>query len=115
MIKNGLNPIQREEANPTYRINSDQGKMSFPDFIEFDIPFITMITLNEFRAMDITEKIKEVEKGHFLSERTEDQILIRLYKLGSFYVESFSDLTRNRVIHFIAFNSNDLLLPYIKK
>jgi hypothetical protein len=74
-----------------------------------------MITLNEFQMMNINEKIKAIEKGSFLSERKEDQILVRLYKLGNFYVESFIELRRNKVVHFIAFNSNDLLLPYIKK
>jgi hypothetical protein len=74
-----------------------------------------MITLNEFKAMDINEKIKALEKGLYLSERKEDQILVRLYKLGNFYVEAFSQLRRNKIVHFIAFNSNDLLLPYIKR
>jgi len=74
-----------------------------------------MITLNEFKAMDIDEKIKALEKGLYLSERKEDQIMVRLYKLGNFYVESFIELRRNKTVHLIAFNSNDLLLPYIKK
>jgi hypothetical protein len=115
MIENEPNLIQRKEANPSYRINGDYAEKSFPGFIEFDIPFSKMITLNEFRAMDISEKIKALGNGVFLADRKEGEIIIRLYKLASFYVESFSDLSRNKTVHFIAFNSNDLLLPYIKR
>jgi hypothetical protein len=83
--------------------------------MEAAISGVNMITLSEFRAMDVNEKIKAVEGAVYLAERIDDRLLIRLYKLSNFYVESFSELPRDRVVHFIAFNSNDLLLPYIKK
>jgi len=72
-----------------------------------------MITINEFRELDLDGKITEVKDAVYLSERIDDLLLIRLYRLSGFYVESFSELPADRVVHFIAFESNDLLLPYI--
>lgn len=72
-----------------------------------------MLTVNDFNALTDDGKAAAIWQGAFLADREEDTFTVQLYSLGSFYAEVFYDPKANSISHFQAFNSEELLVPYL--
>ncbi|RYD91511.1 MAG: hypothetical protein EOP50_14165 [Sphingobacteriales bacterium] len=68
----------------------------------------------EFKLLSLPVQAHIIcEQGVFLCERREDQYLIALYGVDSFYVEVYYRLPDEEIEKFRSFHSTDLLEPYI--
>jgi hypothetical protein len=72
-----------------------------------------MLTLYDFNGMTDTEKGNAVWGGTFLADRFENDLTIQLYAVSNFYVEVFYDPQANQIVGFRAFNTKNLLVPYL--
>ena len=73
-----------------------------------------MITFNEFNTLSEDDKAEEVWRGTFLADRKDGDILVQLVSLHTFYVEIYYEPLENRILRFRAFNSLQLLEPFLK-
>jgi len=71
------------------------------------------MTLYEFNFLSEDEKAHAVWQGAFLADREENGLMVQLYAISNFYVEVFYDPAANEILSFRAFNSRNLLLPYL--
>ena len=70
----------------------------------------------EFKTMDLYEQAGVIcEEGVLLSERSEDDNLVVLYAVGSFYVEVFYRNADSEIIKFRSFQSTQFLEPYLEQ
>ncbi|WP_460571812.1 hypothetical protein [Flaviaesturariibacter terrae] len=68
----------------------------------------------EFKLLSLPVQAHIIcEQGVLLCERREDDYLIALYSLDSFYVEVYYRLPSEEVEKFRSFHSTDLLEPYL--
>jgi hypothetical protein len=72
-----------------------------------------MLTLYDFNGMTETDKANAVWDGAYLADRSENDLTIQLYAVSSFYVEVFYDPQANQIVGFRAFNTKNLLVPYL--
>lgn len=72
-----------------------------------------MLTLYDFNALTETDKANAVWGGSYLADRFENELTIQLYAVSSFYVEVFYDPQANQIVGFRAFNTKNLLVPYL--
>jgi hypothetical protein len=71
------------------------------------------MTVDEFHALNHTQKAEAVWQGVFLGDRKADTLLVQLYALNGFYVEVFYDPAANLINAFEAFTNKQLLAPYL--
>ncbi len=70
----------------------------------------------EFKTMDLYEQAGIIcEEGVLLAERNEDDSLIVLYSVGSFYVEVFYRTSDSEIVKFRSFQSIQFLDPYLQQ
>jgi hypothetical protein len=70
----------------------------------------------EFKTMDLYEQAGIIcDEGVLLGERTEDDNLVVLYAVGSFYVEVFYRNADSEIIKFRSFQSVQFLEPYLEQ
>jgi hypothetical protein len=72
-----------------------------------------MLTLDDFNSLTETEKADAVWTGSFLADRQANGLMVQLYAVNSFYVEVFYDPQANQIVGFRAFNTKNLLVPYL--
>jgi hypothetical protein len=66
--------------------------------------------------MDLYEQAGIIcDEGVLLAERTEDDNLVVLYAVGSFYVEVFYRNADSEIIKFRSFQSVQFLEPYLEQ
>ena len=70
------------------------------------------MTPNEFDNLNEREKADTVEKGEYIADRSGEDHKIRLYKIGSLYVEVCYNKEHNVIMKFNAFSSSELLDIY---
>lgn len=68
---------------------------------------------DDFNNLNYTEKTEAVLQGTFLADRLNDHFYIKLYNVGSFYVEVFFDDRSHLITHFRAFEHTRFVLPYL--
>ncbi|WP_183575476.1 hypothetical protein HDF18_16270 [Mucilaginibacter sp. X5P1] len=68
---------------------------------------------DDFNKLNYTAKTEAVLQGTFLADRLDDHNYIKLYNVGSFYVEVFFDDRSHLITHFRAFESTIFVLPYL--
>jgi hypothetical protein len=70
----------------------------------------------EFKTMDLYEQADVIcREGVFISERTEDDNLVVLYAVGTFYVEVFYRNADSEIVKFRSFQSTQFLEPYLQQ
>ena len=75
-----------------------------------------MNTIVDFQQLTLDEKVEYVNHyGHFLLCNIEQNSILSLYALGSFYVEFCYDLAKNDIAFLEAFTDTDFLSPYLDK
>jgi hypothetical protein len=74
-----------------------------------------MMTSDDFKALDHTEKTEAVLKAIFLADRSNDRCYIKLYSVANFYVEVFFDKSSNLIVRFRAFEHTIFVLPYLEE
>jgi hypothetical protein len=72
-----------------------------------------MLTILDFNSLTDDEKAESVWQGTFLGDRPENDQIVQLYSLGSFYVEVTYIPATNRINGFHAFTNTQLLVPYL--
>ena len=70
----------------------------------------------DFKLLDLSLQAHVIyQKGIYLSERSEDDLFIALYRACDFYVEVYCRFTNGEIVKFISFHSDILLEPYLNK
>lgn len=70
----------------------------------------------DFKLMDLPAQAYIVyQKGVYLSERLEDDLLVALYQVNDFYVEVYYRFASSEIVKFISFHSDVMLAPYLNK
>lgn len=64
-----------------------------------------MLTLEQYDALDETEKAATILNGEFLADLEENGLKVQLYSVGSFYSEIYYDPLANKILHCRAFVS----------
>jgi len=72
-----------------------------------------MLTMEQYDALDDTEKAAVILQGEFLADREENGLIVQLYSVGSFYGELFYDPLANKVLRWRAFEGTQQLSPYL--
>ncbi|MFD0767149.1 hypothetical protein ACFQZI_20005 [Mucilaginibacter lutimaris] len=73
-----------------------------------------MITLYDFHAMNINDKMEAVYLGNYIGDRLEASTVIQLYNMGNFYAEVFYHREKNEIIKIRGFKTTKLIEPYVK-
>lgn len=70
----------------------------------------------DFKWLDLPSQAHIVyQKGVYLSERSQDDLFVALYRVFDFYVEVYYRFTTSEILKFISFHSDVLLEPYLNK
>jgi hypothetical protein len=72
-----------------------------------------MLKIEEYNALNETEKTAAIIQGTFLADREENGLIVQLYSIGSFYGELFYDPMANKILRSRAFEGTRLLNPYL--
>jgi hypothetical protein len=70
----------------------------------------------DFKWLDLPSQAHIVyQSGIYLSERSQDDLFVALYRVFDFYVEVYYRFTTSDILKFISFHSDVLLEPYLHK
>lgn len=72
------------------------------------------MNVQQFNHLYDHQKTEVVLKAVFLAERMTDEHYIRLYSLGSFYIEVFFNNETQFIEQLTAFKQTDNILPYVQ-
>ncbi|MDP9077759.1 MAG: hypothetical protein M3O71_10080 [Bacteroidota bacterium] len=72
-----------------------------------------MLTIEEYHALNETEKAAAILQGTYLADREENGLIVQLYSIGNFYGELFYDPFANKILRWQAFEGTKLLSPYL--
>lgn len=68
-----------------------------------------------FKLLELSAQAQVIcENGALLAERTEDNYLIILYQVDSFYVEVYYHQHNDEIVKFRSFHSVKFLEPYLQ-
>ena len=72
-----------------------------------------MMTADLFNELEYNEKMEVTLKGTFLADRLTEHAYVKLYNVGTFYVEMFFDDASHFITHFRVFKNTKFVLPYL--
>lgn len=73
------------------------------------------MTIHQFTLLKAQEKINTVLQSVLLAERTERDVLFKLYYLNGFYVELWCDSNQQIIYGMRPFATDRSLEPYLKR
>lgn len=73
----------------------------------------TSMTLEDYDALDETEKAAAILDGEFLADREENGLMVQLYSFGNLYGEIYYDPLANKILRWRAFDGIQQLGPYL--
>jgi hypothetical protein len=71
------------------------------------------MTIFDFLALSKEQQLQAIDVGIYLAKREDEEYEIKLYQLGSFYIESFHHKELIVFPMHRPFSSTELLLPYL--
>jgi len=69
--------------------------------------------MEEYDALDDTDKAAAILQGTFLADREENGLIVQLYSVGLFYGELYYDPRANKILRSRAFEGLTQLSPYL--
>lgn len=86
-----------------------------PSWLSLAFVVYLIMTLYQFRALDINEQASAVWGGTFLDSRVEAIYDVHLYNVGDFYVEVYYSNKLNEIVKIRPFRYTSLIQPYLDR
>jgi hypothetical protein len=60
-----------------------------------------MLTIELYQLLSEQAKAEVIMQGTFLADREENELVVQLYNVGSFYGEVYYDRLANRILRYV--------------
>jgi hypothetical protein len=78
--------------------------------------YLSDMTLYQFRLLDVEEQLgTAIYEGDFVGDRIEENYMVLLYQVHSFYVEVYYSPISNEILKHRSFSSTNQLEPYLSQ